>query len=48
MRKYVNRLVIGTMHKGLAKIFGEKGANFACGGLIILAILISAILRFFR
>ena len=32
MKRYINRQITGTIHKGLVKILGEKGANLAWGG----------------
>lgn len=48
MKRYFNRLIWDSVHKGLVKIFGEKGAYFAWGGFIVFAIIISAIVRLAR
>ena len=42
MKKYINRQISDAVYKGLTKIFGEKGAHFAWGGLIILGIMIGS------
>ncbi|MCP1226049.1 hypothetical protein [Sebaldella sp. S0638] len=48
MKRHVNRLISDFVHKGLVKVFGEKGAYFAWGGLIVLGILAGFIMKLTR
>ena len=48
MKRYINRQITGTIHKGLVKILGEKGANLAWGGFVIFGIMVGVILKLAR
>ena len=48
MKRYFNRLIWDSIHKGFVKIFGEKGAFYAEIGIFALIFITVIMMRFLR